>query len=718
MVKRSSLFTVLAAVLLFAPSASAAPVTFTVNSNSNAADDNVGSGGCHTAANQCTLRAAIQEANANANAPDSDTIDFAPAVSGQILIGGSALPQITDDVTIDGPGAGQLAVDGADSFRVFDLSNGDTASISDLTVRNGRAPVSSGFAFGGGIANGGDLTLDRVAVTGNTARVDAPINAAVEADGGGIETEGGTLTLRRSTVSGNDATVTGSGTADIFAFGGGIRLAAGGELNVDRTTISDNDVTATISAGVQDSFTHAEGGGIYDDGALSIDRSTLSGNAATASGGTAALFDLNLASGGGVHQNSGTFTATGATLSGNSVSSSDFGNGANLTLLVGGTLRSTIVANPTGAANCSGSMTSSGFNLEDDPGPSPSCSFTQATDIAGQNPLLDPAGLADNGGPTRTIALQAGSPAIDKGNSFSATTDQRDTGFPRISDSPIIPNASGGDGADIGAFERDVVGPETTIDSGPPSPTGDPTPTFAFHSSEGDSTLECRVDGGSFSTCTSPKTTAALSDGSHIFRVRAKDPNGNADLTPASRTFTVDTTAPDTSIISGPAQGSTTNDPTPTFGFSSSESGASFRCKVDGGPFAACTSPRTVAALDEGSHTFAVRATDSIGHTDATPASRSFTVDTTAPDTEITKGPKKKVKTKKKRKKVSFEFSSEAGTSFECSLDDEPFEPCTSPDKEKVKKGKHSFAVRAKDAAGNVDQTPGEQTFKVKRKGN
>jgi DNA-binding beta-propeller fold protein YncE len=90
--------------------------------------------------------------------------------------------------------------------------------------------------------------------------------------------------------------------------------------------------------------------------------------------------------------------------------------------------------------------------------------------------------------------------------------------------------------------------------------------------------------------------------------------------------------------------------------------------------------------------------------------------DKVPPDTAITRGPKKKVKTKKKKKKVSFEFSSEAGASFECALDDGAFEPCTSPLKAKVRKGKHSFQVRAKDTAGNTDPSPAETSFKVKRK--
>ena len=88
----------------------------------------------------------------------------------------------------------------------------------------------------------------------------------------------------------------------------------------------------------------------------------------------------------------------------------------------------------------------------------------------------------------------------------------------------------------------------------------------------------------------------------------------------------LETTPPDTTITSGPA--APTNDPTPTFSFSSSESGSSFECKVDSGAYAACSSPRTVAHLADGSHTFYVRAMDAVGNVDPTPATRSFTVRT------------------------------------------------------------------------------------------
>jgi virginiamycin B lyase len=176
----------------------------------------------------------------------------------------------------------------------------------------------------------------------------------------------------------------------------------------------------------------------------------------------------------------------------------------------------------------------------------------------------------------------------------------------------------------------DTTPPETTIASGPSSTTSDSTPTFGFSSSEEGSSFECRFDSDQFASCSGPgdnhTPAAALADGSHTFEVRATDPGGNTDPTPASRTFTVDTTPPDTTITGGPSGG--TNDPTPTFTFASSESGSSFECKLDSGSFASCASPKTTSHLADGSHTFSVRATDESGNVDGTPASRTFTVRT------------------------------------------------------------------------------------------
>ena len=264
-------------------------------------------------------------------------------------------------------------------------------------------------------------------------------------------------------------------------------------------------------------------------------------------------------------------------------------------------------------------------------------------------------------------------------------------------------------------FSVDLTGAETSIDSGPAdgSTTADNTPTFEFSSPELDATFECSVDGGAFSSCTSPETTGSLSDGPHTFSVRAVDIYGNPDATPASRSFTVDTTGPETAIDSGPADGSTSNDNTPAFEFSSPELDATFECSLDGGAFAACTSPEALGPLADGSHTFEVRALDAVGNPDPTPASRTFTVDTADPETTIDSGPADGSTTNDNT--PTFEFdSSDAGSTFECSLDGAAFAPCTSPETTgTLADGAHTFAVRATDPSANTDPTPASRNFTV-----
>ena len=176
----------------------------------------------------------------------------------------------------------------------------------------------------------------------------------------------------------------------------------------------------------------------------------------------------------------------------------------------------------------------------------------------------------------------------------------------------------------------DITPPQTTIDVGPSAATNDTTPTFAFSSSETGSTFQCRIDSAAFGPCSGPGSThtpPALAQGTHSFEVRATDGAQNTDATPASRSFTVDTAAPQTTIVSGPS--GSTKDTTPTFGFSSNEAGSTFQCRIDSAAFGPCSGPggtHTPPALNLGSHTFAVRAIDRAGNTDATPASRSFTI--------------------------------------------------------------------------------------------
>ena len=103
-------------------------------------------------------------------------------------------------------------------------------------------------------------------------------------------------------------------------------------------------------------------------------------------------------------------------------------------------------------------------------------------------------------------------------------------------------------------------------------------------------------------------------------------PNTTANINAVLAAGGADLTPPDTGITSGPAAGSTIGVNTAAFTFTSLEGGSTFECKLDGGAFAACTSPKAYAGLANGSHTFSVRATDASGNTDLTPATRTFVV--------------------------------------------------------------------------------------------
>jgi hypothetical protein len=170
----------------------------------------------------------------------------------------------------------------------------------------------------------------------------------------------------------------------------------------------------------------------------------------------------------------------------------------------------------------------------------------------------------------------------------------------------------------------DVTAPATAIDSAPAATTNATNATFTFSASQSGSTFECSLDGAPFGACTSPAAFSGLAEGSHTFDVRATDPAGNTDQTPAGFTWTVDLTAPQTTVDSGPTE--PTSDPDAAFTFSSSEPGSTFECSLDGTPFSACTSPATYTGLAPGSHTFEVRAVDAAGNADPSPATYGWTI--------------------------------------------------------------------------------------------
>jgi hypothetical protein len=269
----------------------------------------------------------------------------------------------------------------------------------------------------------------------------------------------------------------------------------------------------------------------------------------------------------------------------------------------------------------------------------------------------------------------------------------------------------------------DTTAPETTISSGPSGTTTSTSASLGFSSSESQSTYRCSLDSGTWSACTSPKSYSGLATGTHIFSVQATDAAGNADASPATRSWTVqaealpaDTTAPDTAISSGPS--GTVTATTATLGFSSSESGSTYHCSLDSGAWAVCTSPKTYSALATGPHAFSVKATDAAGNTDASPATRGWTVqteappaDTTPPDTVISSGPFGTTTSTV----ASLSFSAtEGGSSFQCKLDTGSWAGCTSPRSYSgLAVGSHSFSVKATDAAGNTDATPAAQSWTV-----
>jgi hypothetical protein len=184
----------------------------------------------------------------------------------------------------------------------------------------------------------------------------------------------------------------------------------------------------------------------------------------------------------------------------------------------------------------------------------------------------------------------------------------------------------------------DTTAPETSITSGPPASTSSTSASFGIAANESGSTLACKVDNGKWGNCASPKAYSGVSAGSHTFSARATDAAGNVDPSPAARSWRVDTeipppppdsTAPETSITSGPA--ATTTSTSASFSLSAGETSSTFACKLDSGSWGDCTSPKAYSGLVVGSHTFSARATDPAGNVDATPATQTWTVEAVAP---------------------------------------------------------------------------------------
>ncbi|HEY8630022.1 MAG TPA: Ig-like domain-containing protein, partial [Gaiellaceae bacterium] len=256
----------------------------------------------------------------------------------------------------------------------------------------------------------------------------------------------------------------------------------------------------------------------------------------------------------------------------------------------------------------------------------------------------------------------------------------------------------------------DTVPSDTSITSQPVALSNSASPSFGLSATEPGSTFECALDGG-FAACSTPKSYSGVADGPHTFQARAVDPAGNVDPSPASYSWTIDATPPDTTI--GPSYPAALTIATgATFDFSSSESPSTYACALDAGAYSSCSSPKTYSGLADGAHTFYVRATDAATNTDPSPATYNWTIDTTPPSTTI--GPTMPTANTQSSSAAFDLGSNEPSSTFECRLDGALFASCATPASYSgLGDGTHTFDVRATDPAGNLDTSPAAYSWKI-----
>ena len=166
--------------------------------------------------------------------------------------------------------------------------------------------------------------------------------------------------------------------------------------------------------------------------------------------------------------------------------------------------------------------------------------------------------------------------------------------------------------------------PETTITTKPSTPTNQTTGTFEFDCNETACTFECQIDNGAWSACSSAQEYPGLDEGTYTFRVRAKDAAGNIDDSPAEWMWTVDTTAPKSTIIDQPAV--LTHRRVAEFEFECDETSCTFECQMDGGAWKSCLAISTFNSVFLGGHNLKVRAIDAAGNVEAPPKEWSWSV--------------------------------------------------------------------------------------------
>jgi CSLREA domain-containing protein len=371
-------------------------------------------------AGDLSLREAIELANGNVGA---DTITFAEPLSSQTILLTRGELLVLDSVMIDAAGAGVVTIDasgndatpnqplgGGDGSRIFMIDDDDFDQHQNVTLRRLTLTGGDVSGNGGAIFSSENLRLEDMTIEGNRA---------TRGGGGVLQLGGGeaTLSIERSTISGNVVSGLINGVGPGYGFGsGGFAPNGGGGLYTYR---SDTEILNSTISGNRVTSQNAEGGGIVASGSdLTIRHSTISGNdASTANSRGGNIFFA--AYGSGTFELNHTIVADGSAPMGSDIHAAD-----------PVTASFSLIENVTGLV-------------------------LQGTgNVTGLDPKLGP--LVENGGPTKTHALLAGSPAIDAGRlTFTPPpdVDQRGGSFVRVFN---------GDGdaftiVDIGAYERQTV---------------------------------------------------------------------------------------------------------------------------------------------------------------------------------------------------------------------------------------------------------------------
>ena len=490
--------------LCMAGTAQAAVNTFTVTSTADP-----GNGVCDAT---CTLREAITAAD-DGDGPlgDQDQIVFQAGVTGTIQMGFAGEMTIDEPVAIQGPGAGTLTVSGNDISRIFTVNDVDELgldiAVSGLTLTDGN--LSGPGGFGGAILNNGaEMTIQNATISGNDAGIDGA--------GGALATMGGEVTIEGSTITGNssdagggaifalsgiftdpeltirDSRIAGNSATGNFGRGGAVAVQGSAPTTtIERSTISGNSTAGAVTG---------DGGGLSQSGGTTrIDQSTFSGNSTFGDNADGGAVFLQLvfanvenstvsgnstfgatANGGGIHANAGTAQITNSTIAGNTTEGD--GGGVHTADSPDPAVQGTIISDNSAAGTgpdleSVNNTFQVSFSLIEDPTSAPFNNAVAGSNILGMDPQLGL--LQNNGGPTRTHAVPANSPAVDCGrDAFNTFIDQRGLGFPRPVDQPGRANSSatGADGSDIGAFELQGSSASGACPTNVPAPSPGVTP--------------------------------------------------------------------------------------------------------------------------------------------------------------------------------------------------------------------------------------------------